>query len=305
MKEEISRPGPGARRGVVVVHGGAGFVPPERRDVHLSGVRVAAAKGREALTDGATSLEAAIVSVAEMEANPIFNAGCGSSLNERGEVELDASVMCGATRLAGAVAAMVPFPSAIRVAEAVMNEGRHVLYAGEGATAFAERSGFERLAPDALTTDRARTRLEAQLAGRVGEAWAGGTVGAVVADAAGHVAAATSTGGTVGKAPGRVGDTPLIGAGTYADDISCAISATGVGEGIMRASLATRIALGASSPKDVEQAADTAMKDFAERFDGSGGVIIVTPHGLVVMKWNTVTMSHAIAREGEDVIGGI
>ncbi|MBW2463603.1 MAG: isoaspartyl peptidase/L-asparaginase [Deltaproteobacteria bacterium] len=303
--EGVSRPGAGAPRGVVVVHGGAGFVPPERRDAHLSGVRDAAATGREALAAGATSLEAAIVAVEQMEANPIFNAGCGSSLNERGEVELDASVMCGATRLAGAVAALVPFPSAIRVAEAVMNDGRHVLYAGEGATVFAERSGFERLAPDALTTDRARERLEAQLAGRVGEGWAGGTVGAVVADAAGQVAAATSTGGTVGKAPGRVGDTPLIGAGTYADDLSCAVSATGVGEGIMRASLASRIAFSASSPEDIERATAAAMEDFAERFDGSGGVIVVTRQGLVVVKWNTVTMSHAIAREGEDVICGI
>lgn len=280
-------------------------MPLARRDAHLEGVRRAAAAGLGALTAGASSVEAAIVAVEELETNAIFNAGRGSSLNELGEVELDASVMCGTTREAGAVAAMAPFPSAVRVAEAVMNEGRHMLYAGPGAVAFAEREGFVRLPPDALTTDRARDRLEAQLAGRVGEAWAGGTVGAVVQGREGRLAAATSTGGTVGKAPGRVGDTPIIGAGTYADDLSCAVSATGVGEGIMRASLANRIALGAEAGGPAEAAVDGAMLEFEARFGGSGGVIVVTRLGLVIAKWNTKTMTHAVAREGEEVACGI
>ena len=124
-------------------------------------------------------------------------------------------------------------------------------------------------------------------------------------DGAGHVAAATSTGGTVGKARGRVGDTPLIGAGTYADDASCAVSTTGVGEGIIRPMLAARVGLAVENGSDLDAAVASAMSAFAERFAGAGGLIAVDARGAFVARTNTETMSHAIAREGEDVICGI
>jgi beta-aspartyl-peptidase (threonine type) len=288
---------------VVVVHGGAGFVSEDRRPAHVAGVARAAKVGLDALTDGATPLESAVRAVEAMENDPHFNAGLGSSLNDEGEVELDAAVMSG-DRRTGAVGALPPFANAIRVAQAVLEEGRHVLYVAEGAAAFAERAGFARLPAHALVTDRARRRLEARLAGDAGEAWAGGTVGAVASDGGGHVAAATSTGGTVGKARGRVGDTPIVGAGTYASDDSCAISATGVGEGIIRAALASRVFLAVEGGASLQDAVAQAMRAFGE-MDGSGGLIAVGPRGDHVVKTNTRTMSYAIAREGEEVVSGI
>ncbi len=290
-------------RPIVVVHGGAGFVPESRREEHVAGTVRAARVGLAALTAGASPLEAAVRAVEVMENDPNYNAGLGSSLNDKGEVELDAAVMDG-DRRAGAVGCLPPFENPIRVAQAALEFGRHVLYVGEGAAAFAERSGFSRLSASTLITERARRRLEERLAGQAGEAWAGGTVGAVVSDGAGHVAAATSTGGTVGKARGRVGDTPIFGAGTYASNDSCAISATGVGEGIIRAALASRVFLAVESGASLEEAVLAAMRTFGE-LGGSGGLIAVDPSGRYFVKTNTRTMSHAIAREGEDVVSGI
>ncbi len=292
-----------ASKPVVVVHGGAGFVSEDRRPAHVAGVERAAAMGLDALLGGTSALEAAVRAVEVMENDPHFNAGLGSSLNDKGEVELDAAVMDG-DRRTGAVGALPPFENAIRIAEAVLREGRHVFYAGEGAALFAERMGLTRLPPRALTTKRAQERLDARLAGAAGEAWAGGTVGAVVCDGAGHVAAATSTGGTVGKARGRVGDTPIVGAGTYASNDSCAVSATGVGEGIIRAALASRVFLAVEDGASLEDAVARAMRAFAE-LGGSGGLIAVDPRGAAIAETNTRTMSYAIAREGEELVSGI
>jgi beta-aspartyl-peptidase (threonine type) len=287
---------------VVVVHGGAGDVPLERRPAHVAGCRTAAAAGLEILVGGGSSLEACVRAVEIMEDDAQYNAGTGGSLTEMGTLELDAGVMDGATLAAGAVCALPAFENPIRIAHAVLIDGRHVLYAAEGAAAFAERAGFVRADPAEMITERARHQLDKRLAGRAGEGWAGGTVGAVACDERGHVAAATSTGGTVGKASGRVGDTPILGAGTYADDAAGACSATGIGETIMRACLAhTAVELCRALP--APEAAARAMEHF-RRFDGRGGLIVVDRRGRVAHLFNTDTMSHAVARVGEPVTSG-
>lgn len=281
---------------IVVVHGGAGDVPEARRPLHVEGVRSAARCGLDVLLEGGSALDAAIAAVARMEDDPLFNAGTGASLNERGELELDASVMEGTTLRGGGVCGLPPFQNPVKIARAVMDEGRHVLYAAEGARAFAERMGFSPRTVDEMITEHARERLARFLEGKVSEGWAGNTVGAVACDAAGRVAAATSTGGTVGKAFGRVGDTPILGAGTYADDLGGAVSATGIGETILRACLARAVVDRMSAGETAEEAADAAMRVFGSRFGGSGGIVVVDRFGRPAARFNTATMSHAIAR---------
>jgi len=293
-----------AIRPIVVVHGGAGDVPEERRPKHVEGCRRAAAEGLAVLTGGGGPLAAAECAVEVMEDDPLFNAGTGGSLTSAGTLELDASVMDGATLGFGGVCALPPFPTPIRIAHAVWEDGRHALYAAEGAAAFARERGFEPVDPETMITDRARERLRLHLAGRVGEGWAGGTVGAVACDAGGRVAAATSTGGTVGKRPGRVGDTPIPGAGTYAENGAGACSATGIGETIMRGCLARAVVDLMRDGMAADQAARRAIEVFGRRVDGSGGVVVVDCRGRPGMSFNTRTMSHAVARAGDPVVDG-
>jgi len=286
---------------LVLVHGGAGRVEAGRLEAHVAGCGVAADAGLEALRAGGSALDAAQRAVEVMEDDPQYNAGTGGSLRSDGSLQLDASIMDGATLEAGAVCALRPFAHPIAIARKVM-ESRHVLLAAEGAEAFAREAGFE--PREDMITERAKRRLAAWRRGRVGEGWAGGTVGAVAVDAAGHVAAATSTGGTVGAMPGRVGDSPIVGAGTWADDQSAACSATGLGEGILRVVLAKdacdRVAAGA----DPQAAVEAALARLEDRVDGSAGLILVAPDGRVGIATLTETMSHALARDGAATITG-
>jgi beta-aspartyl-peptidase (threonine type) len=290
---------------IVAVHGGAGDVPEERRHVAVAGCRRAAEAGLAVLVAGGSPLDAAQKAVEILEDDPFYNAGTGACLTEAGTLELDASVMEGTGRRAGAVAAMPPFTNPIRVARAVLDDGRHVLYAAEGAAAFARSAGFASAAPESMITETARKKLADWRAGRAGPGWAGGTVGAVACDAHGRVAAATSTGGMVGKRAGRIGDTPVIGAGTYADDETGACSCTGTGETILRACLAKAATDLVRAGMSAEEASDAAMEVFARRFEGSGGLVLVDRYGRAAARWNTRTMSHAIARAGADVVAGI
>lgn len=280
---------------VVVAHGGAGKVQADRLDEHVAGVAAAAEAGLAVLAAGGSAIDAAQKTVEVMEADPIYNAGTGGSLTEAGTLELDASLMNGADLGGGAVCTLPPFLHPIRIARAVLDDGRHVMLAGEGAAAFAESAGFERSSLAVMGTESARERLERWRAGKVSEGWAGGTVGAVVSDGAGHVAAATSTGGTVGKRSGRVGDTPILGAGTWADDRTGACSCTGIGEAILRFALA-RDACERLRGEEAAIAAQTAIAAFGDRVAGEGGLILVAPDGSVGIARNTETMSHAIAR---------
>ncbi len=281
----------------VLVHGGAGRVAPERRAEHRDGCLAAARAGAAVVSAGGSALDAVQAAARVLEDLPQFNAGTGAALTEAGTVEHDAAIMCGATLAAGAVAAVSSFKNPIDLARAVLDQGRHVLLVGEGARAFAKRAGFEQVAPETLVTDAAREALARYLSEGKESGWAGGTIGAVALDRAGHLAAATSTGGTLGKWLGRVGDSPILGAGTLADDTSCALSATGDGEGILKVGLARVIAVALSHGVEPEVAVASALSQLTGRARASGGLILMAPTGRVTLARSTETMSWAFAGE--------
>ncbi|MBL8610982.1 MAG: isoaspartyl peptidase/L-asparaginase, partial [Myxococcales bacterium] len=232
-----------------------------------------------------------------LEDDPRFNAGTGACLAEDGSIELDAAVMEGRSLGAGAVCALPPFREPIAIARAVLAEGRHVLYAGDGARRFAEGAGFSPTTSEALTTDAARARWEQAKRGGTHEGYAGGTVGAVVL-ARGTVAAATSTGGRANKRRGRVGDSPILGAGTYADDEAAACSTTGDGEAMMRLCVAKTAVEWARAGQDLEEVARGALRLLDRRARGTGGLILVSPTGRIAWARTTATMSWAAHAEG-------
>jgi beta-aspartyl-peptidase (threonine type) len=222
------------------VHGGAGPAGPHDAAGDASARRALAdalRAGFAALADGGSALDAVERAVRVLEDCPQFNAGRGAALTREGGVELDAAVMDGRTRGVGAVAAVRGVANPVSLARLVLERTPHVLLAGPGAEAFAAAQGVPRVEPAALVTAAQRAALARALGGER----AGGTVGAVARDAAGHLAAATSTGGVAGKLPGRVGDSPLAGAGTWADDATCAVSGTGHGEGFVRCAFAADV----------------------------------------------------------------
>jgi beta-aspartyl-peptidase (threonine type) len=279
----------------VLVHGGAGDLASDRVADHMAGARAAADVAAAILRSGGSALDAVERAVQALEDNPCFNAGTGACLNADGLVSLDASLMEGATLRAGAVCALDPFLHPIAIARAVLEDGRHVLYASEGAARFAIEHGFSPVSSEAMTTPAARARWNAARAGQAGEGWAGGTVGAVARDSAGNVAAATSTGGLVNKHVGRVGDSPILGAGTYADNDGGACSATGAGEAIMRmvlAKAATDALRARVHPEDVARA---VIRSMGVRVGGTGGVILVDRDGRIGLARNTLSMTWAAA----------
>ncbi|CAN5334973.1 isoaspartyl peptidase/L-asparaginase family protein [soil metagenome] len=277
---------------LVLVHGGAGDLPAEARPSHASGCRSAVVAAAACLRSGGSALDAAETAVNILEDDPRFNAGTGACLTEDGTLELDASIMDGATLAAGAVCALPPFKNPISIARAVLRDGRHVLYASEGAARFAEARGFVPIRDDSMITDAVRARFELLRARKGGvEGFAGGTVGAVVRDASGTFAAATSTGGMFMKGAGRVGDSPILGAGTYADDEAGACSNTGHGESMMRLCLAKAAIDSLREGRRAEDAARAAIELMARRTGGTGGMILVDRSGGVGWARNTTTMS--------------
>lgn len=291
----------------IIVHGGAGgSYPDDDPEAARNGCLAAARVGRAVLERGGSALEAVVAAVSALEDNPQFNAGTGACLNAEGEVELDASLMEGTGLDAGAVALVRGVKNPVQLARCVMERTPHLLLAGEGAGRLARECGLPLLSPAEMITPRALARWRALFpreaagpgpgsdAARSDAAGtrSGGTVGAAALDARGHFAAATSTGGMNGKLPGRIGDTPLIGAGTYADDQGGAASATGHGEAIIRVVL-TRAAVdclraGASAP----EAAVRSLRSL-ERVRGEGGIITVDRLGRVGAAFNTARMSRA------------
>lgn len=274
------------KRPAIVAHGGAGRAVSETSAARLAAVRTATERGWECLAAGGTALDAVVAAVVEMESDPALNAGLGSVLNGDGAVEMDASLMNGRDLAAGAVAAVSAVRHPILLARAILEHGRHVFLVGEAAHARAREWGLETCEPGELVTPRQRRRwLERPAAG--GD---GGTVGAVAVDAHGSVAAATSTGGMFGKWPGRVGDSAVIGAGTYADDRSGAASATGHGEAIIRVTLSRLATLRLEDGGAPERAAASAIRDLARRIDGEAGLVLVDPHGRVGWASNAESM---------------
>lgn len=285
----------------VLVHGGAGHVEPDRRPAHEAGCREGARAGWAVLEAGGTALEAAQAAARALEDLPQFNAGTGAALTADGTVELDAAIMDGRTLRAGAVAAVRAFKNPIDLARAVLADARHVLLCAEGAERFAEAAGFARVDWTTLVTEHARAALDRVQSGQGPKGWAGGTIGAVARDAHGHLAAATSTGGIVGKLPGRIGDSPIVGAGTLADDEIAAISATGDGEGILLVGFAQRIAHALASGTEIEAALTNALEVLERRGAATGGVIVIDKSGRYAWARSTSTMTWAIASgAGED-----
>ncbi|XP_047206897.1 isoaspartyl peptidase/L-asparaginase isoform X3 [Girardinichthys multiradiatus] len=230
---------------VVVVHGGAGHIPKERSERSTSGVRSAAQSAYAVLKRGGSSMDAVVDAVMLLENNPSFNAGCGSVLNIKGEVEMDALVMDGKTLSSGAVSAVRNIANPIQLARLVMEKTSHACLTAEGASQFAHFMGIPEVPQESLITEYSRMRWKKNLEPDANpvECQMGkmGTVGAVAVDTDGNVACATSTGGLLNKMEGRVGDTPCIGSGGYADNMSGAVSTTGHGEAIMKVTLARHI----------------------------------------------------------------
>ena len=282
----------------IAVHGGAGMIPsaeltPQVDAVFRAGLGAALRAGYAVLEGGGSSLDAVTAAVVALEEDALFNAGRGAVLCADGGHELDAAIMDGRDLRAGAVAGVRYVRNPVLLARRVMERSPHVMLAGPGADAFAAAEGLECVPNDWFTTERRRAEFERYRAGlaQVGDQASLGTVGAVALDAHGHLAAATSTGGMTGKRAGRVGDTPIIGAGTYAADDCCAVSATGHGEFFIRAAVAHEIAsLVRYRGLDVQAAADDVVHRQLVRLGWSGGVISVGRDGSIAMPFNSPGM---------------
>ena len=279
----------------IAVHGGAFAIPPVEREAHRSGCRQALERGREVLLAGGSALDAVEAAVRALEDDGTFDAGGGSFLDEDGEVSLDAGMMDGATLETGSVAAVVGVRNAVTLARRVM-ESPHAVIVGDGARRFAERNGVETCDPAELVHPRELERWRAAGGGQASPEWAaqmfGDTVGAVALDAYGNLAAATSTGGSPGKPKGRVGDSPFVGAGLFADNRSAAVSTTGHGERIIPLVWA-RAAAGLVERGDAAPQAATGAVALLDRLDARGGLIVLDRRGHVGVAWNTPAMAFA------------
>ncbi|MBA3512171.1 MAG: isoaspartyl peptidase/L-asparaginase [Sphingomonas sp.] len=287
----------------LVVHGGAGTIErskmtPQKDSAIRAALNRALETGSRILSSGGAALDAVEATVRVLEDDPNFNAGRGAVFTYDETHELDASIMDGRTRAAGAVAAVSATRNPIGLARAVMEKSPHVFLAGKGADRFSAEQGLPQVPNSYFSTPDRRRQLDAFKTKKVSALeieYKYGTVGAVALDAKGHLAAATSTGGTTGKRWGRIGDSPVIGAGTYADDRACAVSATGTGEYFIRAGAAheicARIRLKGEAP---QVAADAVIKEIGG-LGGDGGVIVLTPRGERVYSFNTKGMYRGMA----------
>jgi len=296
----------------LVIHGGAGVIiqeerTPEREAAILARLQESLQTGHAILATNGTSLDAVVAAVKVLEDSPLFNAGRGAVLNSEGAAELDAAIMDGATRKAGAVAAVKRIKNPIEAARLVMDRSNHVLLVGDGAEMFATGEGMELVSPDYFVTEHRKKQLERiqreQSKLRAHSDWEHavdslGTVGAVARDRHRNLAAGTSTGGMANKKPGRVGDSPIIGAGTYANNATCAVSATGHGECFIRAVVAHDIsALMEYKDMSLIEAAELVVKKNLVEFGGEGGAIAVDRSGNVATPFNSQGMYRGYVRE--------
>lgn len=285
---------------VVVVQGGAGQIPKDRVEGSMSGVCSAVRAGYGVLLGGGSSMDAVVEAVSLMENNPAFNAGRGSVLNMKGEVEMDALVMDGRTLSSGAVSAVRNLANPIQLARLVMDKTSHACLTAEGASQFARSMGIPEVSQESLITEYARMRWRKNLAPDANpvECQMGkmGTVGAVAVDGEGNVACATSTGGILNKMEGRVGDTPCIGSGGYADNKVGAVSTTGHGEAIMKVTLARLILFHMEQGQSAEAASDLGLAYMQSRVSGLGGVVTVDPTGRWAARFSSQQMAWAAAQ---------
>jgi beta-aspartyl-peptidase (threonine type) len=278
----------------LIVHGGAG-ADPDDKPTYREALSDALRRGWAVLRGGGSALDAIEGAVQAMEEHPRLNAGYGSALTEHGTVECDASIMEGDTLQAGAVGAVSGVRSAIGLARRILDDGRHILLVGDGAHAFARDQGVPLCSPDALVTDRQRRSLADHLAARREKARqtdraVGGTVGAVAIDVHGRIVAGTSTGGYTGKRPGRVGDSALIGSGTYADSRLGGVSTTGHGEAFIRTVLAKTALDILRELDDPQLAAEISLDIVREEGRGSGGLILMDWRGRLAYATSTTFM---------------
>lgn len=308
----------------LIVHGGAWAIPDEQVEPHLAGCRAALAAGWAILEAGGPALAAVEAAVRVMEDDPSFDAGTGSVLTSEGTVELDAALMDGRTLRYGAVANLTRVRNPITLARHVL-DGPGTFLVGAGAERFAEAAGLPLCANDELVVERERALWEAWRTGQSAQPQYGApapddqakgppsaqavgghdTVGAIALDSSGNLVAANSTGGTPFKLPGRVGDTPMVGCGLYADTHYGAAVCTGWGESIVRVALARRAVELLERGLPPQSAAEVAVRTLARSVSGgSGGCIILTPQGRVGMAWNTRRMAYAYRHEGGDATWG-
>ncbi|MFO6430751.1 isoaspartyl peptidase/L-asparaginase family protein [Erythrobacter sp. W302b] len=307
---------PPAPKWSIAIHGGAGTLDPkamtpEKRAEYEAALQVALDAGAKVLAEGGSAMDAIKAAIIPMEDSPLFNAGKGAVFTWEGTNELDSSIMDGRDRSAGAVAGVKTVKNPILLADTVRTDSEHVFLMGAGAEAFAVEKGFAVTPPEYFATPARREALERMKAKQLSALDVDhkfGTVGAVALDQSGNLAAGTSTGGMTGKRWGRVGDAPVIGAGTYADNRACAVSATGWGEYFLRVGVAHEICARLRATNEVKVAmaeegaaaesvrteeaqyiADAVMADVAG-LGGDGGVILVTPEGHAIFSFNTTGM---------------
>ena len=286
----------------LVIHGGAGKLDREMLSAEQdSGARAGLSRALDAgsavLSGGGTALDAVEAAVRVLEDDPHFNSGRGAVFTHDGGIELDSAIMDGRTRAAGAVAAATATRSPVGLARAILDDGRHVFLASAGADAFSREHGLEQADQDWFATDERRHQFaELQASGDMFDVdMKYGTVGAVACDTHGHVAAATSTGGVTGKRWGRIGDSPVIGAGTFADDRACAVSCTGSGEFFLRVGVGHEIAARVRLTGEPLQAATEAVLAEVRALGGTGGAIVVAPDGSMAWSFTTPGMYRGTA----------
>jgi L-asparaginase / beta-aspartyl-peptidase len=302
----------------LMIHGGAGALEDlkyeaSENEFHQSVIRILTA-GRSRLEQGASALDVVEFCVTLLEDDPLYNAGKGSVLNALGQVEMDAALMNGADLMAGGVTCVKQVKNPIALARKVLDQGDHVLLAADGAMEFAKAVGIEFCDDEYFITPVRRTQLaEAQAAGRMTLdherlkpnklAQKLGTVGAVALDRQGNLAAATSTGGLVNKRWGRVGDTPVVGAGVYADNQTCAVSATGYGEQFLRTVVAKTVSdFVYFKGMNAREAAQAGIGYLVEKVNGDGGVIVIDRSGLVGAAQSTSGLIHGWIEQGGEAV---
>ncbi len=301
-----------------MVHGGAGALDNVTDNKtamrYLESIRLILEHGREVIELGGSALQAVETCASQLEDDPVFNAGCGSVLNEHGKVEMDAAIMDGRDLSAGAIAAVDNIANPIQLARLVMTESEHVMLIAEGAMRFADHCGMARVPEDYFyTPDRIAQLKQARLKGKImldhddteedSEDQKYGTIGAIAIDPQGNLAAATSTGGIVNKRMGRVGDSPIVGAGVYADNETCAVSATGYGEDFMRTVIAKTIAdFIYMQDMNAEQATAAAIEYLNRKVSGRGGVIVIDKDGNCSSGFTTKKMIHGWIQHGGEAI---
>ncbi|MEZ4516435.1 MAG: isoaspartyl peptidase/L-asparaginase [Chloroflexota bacterium] len=294
----------------IIVHGGAGAwnrSGEDRLRIAQTACYEATAEGRAILSRGGSALDAVEAAVRVLEDCPVMDAGRGSYPNSDGNVEMDALIMDGQTLSLGAIAATQRISHPISLARRVMEDSEHQFLVGNGAEAFAESIGFPRCNLEDLLVGEALERF------RSGQNPAdvqlemptlGDTVGAVALDDKGNLAAATSTGGTINKRPGRVGDSPLVGSGAYADNWTAAVSATGHGESLMRVVISKSVCDFVAAGLSAQAACETAIRLLGERTGGNGGLVAVDTRGRVGYAFNTNAMPYALAIDNEPIVEG-